>query len=66
MIRVNRVDKISSVFGRVEGCRGSIWLVASVPDKKALARSKLFDLGLNQSQVRKTCHISIDYFRPIK
>jgi len=60
------MDEISSVFGGIEGCRGSIWLVASVPNKKALARSKLFDLGLNQSQVCKTCYISIDFFRPIK
>jgi hypothetical protein len=66
MIRVNRMDEVSSVFGRVQGRRGSVRLVASIPDEKALARSKLLDLGLDQGQVRETCRVSIELLTPIR
>lgn len=59
MVRVNRMDEVSSVFGRIERCRGSIRLVASVPDKQALSRSELFDLGLDQGEICETCRISV-------
>jgi hypothetical protein len=60
MIRINGMDEVSSVFGRIEGCRGSVWLVASVPDKKALSRSELFNLGLDQGQICETCRVSVE------
>ena len=60
MVRVNRMDEVSSVFGRIERCRGSVRLVASVPDKKALSRSELFDLGLDQGEICETCRVSVE------